>query len=169
MNIELTEENITKILMYNDGFTTTACIVNRFGQKYVTYKILFGKLLKCPGKTFSIGKMEECTELKDIRMFINCCRHGLSLPTKEGGEYTDYRSDLLKYCQKVSKPFFRDRLRNYKVIGNVVEMTFESNSRKSLWRSEVVFKKDHMVCSSSFNDSISSDFGNRVLEVAGIK
>lgn len=168
MGIELTEENITKILKYNDGFTTTSCIVNRLGQKYETYKILFGKLLKCPGKTFSIGKMEECTELADIRRFINYCRHGLSLPTKEGGEYTDYRSELPKYCKKVSKPFFRDRLRSYRVIGNVVVMTFESNSGKSLWKSELVFKKNHIVCSSSYNDSITFDFGNRVLEVAGI-
>lgn len=169
MGIELTEENIVKILMYNDGFTSTTCLVDKHRQIYTTYQILFGKLCKCPGKNFSLRKMEECTDSDEIKRFLVCSQNQLSLPKRDGVVYKDYRADLSKHCKKVAKEFFKNRLIQYNVIGNVVDMTYRSESGKSAWKSEIVFKKDHIVCSSCYDENLTYDFGTKVLEVAGIK
>ena len=176
MGIRLTPENIEKMLVVNEGYVAKSHYCSKNYSKDTTYKIVKGKLLKCKGLQFNSNEATVC-DMDETRGFLRrrmtslkiieqgCLSKGYSAPS-----VSDYRMNLPQYCEIASKEMFEDRLIDYEVDGNIVNLTFKSRSGKTAWQSEIVFKKDGHICwSTPFCDNSTFFFGNRVLEVAGVK
>ncbi len=79
----------------------------------------------------------------------------------------NYISNIDKHCKAVAEQFKGDGLEKYEINGNIVYLYFKSNFEKSMWKSEIVFKKNgqHFAYSSPFNENKTANFALEILEL----